>query len=171
MPIETAPLPTLGPEEIRWFWTQVVDVRGPEECWDVRPGIGSRDKDGYVRIWLPGHGRSVLAHRLALALDGRDPGDGLGLHSCDRTSCAAPHCLYIGDAARNAADRDLRGRRRPGKGADSPVARLTWREAEALRRAKEAGVTAEVLAQAFQISRSSVFAITSGKAYQRQQVA
>lgn len=165
MPIATTPLPAFTDDDAAWFWDRVETSVDPEGCWFLRQGVGSRDEDGYVRVRLPGHPRSVLAHRLALALDGRDPGELLGLHLCDQPSCLRPAHLAIGDAAENAKQRDERGRRRPAKGADSPTARLTWREATALRRAKAAGVSAEVLAHAFGVSRSTVFAIAGGKAY------
>ena len=165
MPIRTTPMPPLTEDDAAWFWSHV-DVRGPDECWLVHEDFGSRDRQGYVRVHR--HGRTLLAHRLAVALDGRDPGDGLVCHECDTPGCCSIFHLVVGDAALNAQHREARGRRRPPRGEASSSARLTQREAEAIRRMHGRGVHAGVIAESFGISRSTAYAVISGKAYKSE---
>lgn len=82
-----------------------VDRRGPGECWEW---THLRNPDGYGLISM-GKQR-FLAHRLALDLDGRPPGDLYALHRCDNPPCCNPAHLYVGTLAENNADAKARGR-------------------------------------------------------------
>ncbi len=55
------------------------------------------------RYWL-------LAHRVALALDGRPPGHLMALHRCDVPPCVHPGHLFLGTRADNIADARAKGR-------------------------------------------------------------
>jgi hypothetical protein len=84
------------------FWPKVKKSAG---CW---LWTGSRNGDGYGTFG--NGGKTLLAHRVAFALEhGREP-VGCVLHRCDNSSCVRPYHLYEGTQAANMADRDARGR-------------------------------------------------------------
>lgn len=90
------------------FW-RYVERGGAADCWIWS---GSCDKDGYGRFAFRG-GRGIRAHRYMMRLIlGRDlEADEKTLHHCDNPPCVNPDHLYLGDAKRNAEDREKRGRR------------------------------------------------------------
>jgi|GEM_PF-1418385 len=89
------------------FWARV-DRRAADECW---PWKGAMASKGYGRAFLDDMVR-VLAHRLALLIDGRaltaDCPD--ALHSCDNPICVNPAHLRAGHKLANAKDMVDRGR-------------------------------------------------------------
>lgn len=105
-----------GPVTLEWLWTRCDQRGGEDACW---PWTKGTDSKGYGQLshqgvsmlatrWLMGH---LLGKRL-------EPHEHV-LHTCDNPPCINPKHLYIGDAAKNAADRSERGRhwtqRRPPK--------------------------------------------------------
>lgn len=156
---------TLTVDEIALFWSRVdlpANRQDPQPCWLYRQDApGDRGRYGHVRVRVAG-GYRVFAHRLAFVLAGGALTDDCVIHSCDVPMCTSPHHLRAGDRRQNAEDRDRRNRRTPflPRGADSPNAKLTDREVEAMRRARELGVPAKTLAVAFNVSLASVYART-----------
>jgi hypothetical protein len=87
------------------FWASVA-VGAPDECW---PWAGCRDHAGYGRVRLGGReGRSEKAHRIALAMSGRDdvllpfPDGAVVMHACDNPPCCNPAHLSLGTRRYNA---------------------------------------------------------------------
>jgi plasmid maintenance system antidote protein VapI len=89
------------------FWARV-DRRAADECW---PWKGAMASKGYGRAFLDDMGR-VLAHRLALLIDGRALTAACpdALHSCDNPICVNPAHLRAGHKLANAKDMVDRGR-------------------------------------------------------------
>lgn len=75
-------------------------------CW---PWTGNIDPlSGYGRVAI--NGKHLLAHRLAVMVDGRDPTGKLVCHHCDNPPCVNPAHLYIGTHKTNSLDMINRNR-------------------------------------------------------------
>lgn len=105
----TKSIPELSLKDISRFWGKV-DARNPNGCW---PWTGARNKSGYGVISL-GY-KQFLAHRVSLAIVGRDAGELLACHSCDTPLCVNPAHLWAGTQRDNLADCSAKGRRAVGK--------------------------------------------------------
>jgi len=82
-----------------WMWGATFQEGDPERYGLVTNAVRDRFGERY-------------AHRLALILDGRPPGDLNALHHCDRPPCVRPDHLYVGTDRDNMRDMTERGRRR-----------------------------------------------------------
>lgn len=137
---------------------QKFERRGPDECW---PWTGATNSRGYGVIRLPEDGGLALAHRVALRLDGRDPGGLLARHSCDNPICVNPAHLLPGTPVDNAADMVERGRSLRGE--QQPSAKLTEDAVREIRRLHAAGdVTLAELAKRFGVARATVSGVILG---------
>ena len=123
------------------FWAKIA-IGAPSECWEW---IGTKDTHGYGQIrW---HGKMCLSHRLALAFtDGDWESRLLVRHVCDNPPCCNPAHLCRGTYRDNTRDAIERGLfRTMPKGGDHPSAKLTDRQAMAIKRSSE--TTAEAAAK------------------------
>ncbi len=165
---------TLTAAAIDKFWSRVDiphDRDDREPCWLYRDDApGERGRYGHVRIWVTPEHR-VFVHRLSFVLSGHELTDDCVIHSCDIPPCVSPFHLRCADRLENARDRDLRGRRRPARGQDSPSAKLTDREVQAMTRARALGVPAKTLATAFSVSLATVYARTDERSGSRDEQA
>lgn len=100
------------------------------EVGDCLEWTGARTPNGYGHLGY--QGRDIGAHRLAWMLaNGRDPGEGHVLHSCDNRPCINPAHLSLGTALQNARDKMMRGRGMIG--AEVPGSVLTREAVTAIR--------------------------------------
>lgn len=131
---------------VDWFWSKV-DVRGPDECWNWKRGIKSKDSP-YGRFYFCS--QPFPAHRFALLLASGPPSalTDMACHSCDNPTCCNPAHLWWGSAHDNARDCAVKGRK------VRPDARKMDR-AELLR-LREAGWSYSMLADHFKVHASSV---------------
>lgn len=85
------------PLEVR-FWAKV-QKGAPDECW-LWTGATTHGGYGVIRFGQ----RNVGAHRVAVALDGREVGSMDVMHTCDNPPCVNPVHLVVGTAQANALD-------------------------------------------------------------------
>ena len=152
------------------FWSRVdTSDTSPDGCWPYKAEApGRRGRYGHVRIYLAGH--DVFAHRAAHVLQGgvlSRAENAVLMHSCDRGSCQRGSHIQCGTIALNNASRDQRNRRTPylPRGAASWAARLTDREAQAIRAGRQLNVPVKALADMFSISPASVYNVLSARYY------
>ncbi|HIK59895.1 MAG TPA: HNH endonuclease [Planctomycetes bacterium] len=86
-----------------------VDRSGDCHLWTAGTNVA-----GYGRIHFAG--AAVLAHRVAVELDGREIPEGMGvMHTCDNPPCVNPAHLVVCTHAENMADMKAKGRGNAGK--------------------------------------------------------
>lgn len=142
------------------FWA-LVDQRGQSECW---PWLGHRRQNGYG--WFNLNGRSTNASRAAYILTkGPLTSTQFVCHSCDNPSCCNPAHLWVGSAAENNRDRDLKGRGRHGvtpKGEAHPSSRLSLAQ---VLEAYESSLPASVFAAKWGVTPQAIYNIRVGKSW------
>ena len=93
------------------FWMRV-DQSDPDGCWEWQGGRSNRGGYGLVGV---GKAKNAKAHRIAYELaNGPFDSDLFVCHRCDNPPCCRPDHLFLGTNADNAADRERKGRNRPG---------------------------------------------------------
>lgn len=96
---------TREPRTIEWLRARTTETE--TGCWEWS---GRKNPDTGYGQTREGD-RVVGAHRVAWAIaNGAIPGGLWVLHTCDNRPCCNPDHLYLGDALKNADDRDSRGR-------------------------------------------------------------
>lgn len=139
------------------FWAKV-DKRGPVECW---VWTGATNEHGYGVLHAEGrrNGGTLKAHRVAVALDGRNL-DGLCvLHECDNPPCINPAHLRVGTKADNT--RDMLSKHRGLVGRRNGQAKLNETEAAEIRRRRNAGEPRKRLAAEFDVSGATITRIAN----------
>ena len=118
-------------------WKSLIDISGgPDAC---HPWRGPVNTDGYGQFKCDG--KTVRAHRAALAEHlGRDV-DGCALHSCDNPACCNWRHLREGTQQENIADMDAKGRRKPPRGAINGRAKLSDTAVSSMRADFASGLT------------------------------
>lgn len=141
----------------RALWDRV-SIGGANECWPWKLGA---DKDGYGLFTFE---RSrYRAHRLACELVNGPVRDGeVVMHSCDNRLCCNPAHLSAATQAKNIADMRSKGRARGGRniGERNGSARLT---ADAAQKIRGDTRVARLIAEDFDISPNTVWAIKAGR--------
>jgi len=134
--------------------TEWVATRDRSECWEWP---FSRQRQGYGH--LRRGGRLESAHRVAAALDGRDPDGRVVRHTCDHPPCVNPDHLLLGTQLDNIRDRDVRGRQVTPSGEDHWAAKLTEDDVRSIR--CDTRIQREIAAE-FGVSRAVVSNIKRG---------
>lgn len=141
------------------FWARVEKGAG---CWIWK---GAISRWGYGAI---GSGSKVLkAHRVSWELaNGRSVPDGMAiLHSCHNRACVNPAHLRPGTPADNVADMMAAGRECRGEA--TVTARLNIDNVKFIRTALAAGVGQEELARTYDVARTTISAIATGRSWKR----
>ncbi len=147
------------------FWEKVnkdgpVARPGLTPCWLWAFGKNTR---GYAMFWMCGSSRR--AHRVAFELAGHKIPHGLTLrHVCDVRHCVRVSHLALGTQRENMADREDRGR--GARGTRNGKSKLTMEKAADIRKRRAAGESLRAVAAMYNISISTVSAVTAGKIWE-----
>lgn len=135
----------------RRFWKR---VRKTRSCW-LWTGRKNRHGYGTTRRGGRGRGTQMLAHRLSWELRfGPIPGGLCVLHKCDVPACVRPSHLFLGTRRDNAMD--CKQKNRNNRKVSDAQARTIR------RRYARGGVTYDVLAAAYGVTRSAIYRIIKG---------
>lgn len=130
-------------------------------CW-LWLGNRFRHRNGYGAFTCRPHGIfQQRAHRIAWKLfrGDIDPARHV-LHRCDNPSCVNPDHLFLGDQALNMKDKVRKGRQ--NRGHNHNFAKLTEGQARLILLDKSC---ADSIADAFGISRATVYDVKSGRSW------
>lgn len=148
------------------FWARVKKTKG---CWEWQ---GACNNTGYGTVaW---HSKTYTAHRVAAWLCGLV--DSLAapkshreethvLHKCDNRKCCNPDHFFLGSYSDNQKDAYKKSRRAQPRGAAHVNAKLTTRQAAAIRRAYEKGQTQMKLAETYGVSQRAISLVVRGETY------
>jgi hypothetical protein len=147
------------------FWARSI----PEPmsgCWLWMGGVQSK---GYGLMNF--RGRKWYAHRLALHLSGRDPGDLCVLHRCDNPPCVNPDHLRIGTSADNTLDMIRKGRglwpgpRNPRRGQNGTTAKLTAAQVAEIRFLLAGKMSQRAIGARYGVTQATVSDIRCGRTW------
>jgi hypothetical protein len=94
------------------------------------------------------------------------------LHQCDNPPCVNPDHLFLGTNAENMADRDAKGRQRPGRlaGLDHPRVKLSYDKADEIRALVASGrFTKAEIGRQYGVNRRSIWLIAAGRKWARNE--
>jgi hypothetical protein len=155
------------------FWSRV-NKRGPIPSFDAALGscwiwTSSLDKNGYGTF--SGLGQSK-AHRFSFLLaNGALAQGSFVCHRCDNRACVRPSHLYLGDAGSNGTDASARKHYRYGhhpvvlRGSQIAKAKMTDSQVAEARRRYAAGARLSELMQTFDMSKSGIQALVTGRTW------
>lgn len=138
------------------FWKNV-DVREADDCWEWK---AARNTTGYGLFRMDN--KMFRAHRLALGAVRDVPENMIVLHKCDNTSCCNPSHLSVGTQKDNMRDMLKKGRGKKAKGQKHYLSKLTESEVHFI---KHVDMSERELAKAFDVNRSTIWAIRNGKSW------
>jgi hypothetical protein len=140
------------------FWSKV-DIRDDNECWEWLASVNQ--STGYGQFMHYQGRKPIGAHRAAYELSTGEvlTSEDFVCHVCDNRKCCNPKHLFKGDAKSNMEDMIAKGRMNHPerlKGADSPNAVLSLEQANEIRKLAQNGYSAVVLAQQFNVGRTTI---------------
>lgn len=112
--------------------------------------------------------RNKLAHRFSYERYVGSIPDGMHVcHRCDVPACVNPAHLFVGTQRDNMNDMDSKGRRGTWtpSGERNPNSKLTYADAQEIRRRHASGVATRLLAAEYAIDRSHVQGIVAGRVW------
>ena len=156
----------LSQRHIERFWSRVEKSAG---CWRWVGGVQRRASGATsYGVFCVGKAR-ILAHRLAVMIDGRDLGpDQVVMHTCDNPQCVRPDHLRVASQRENLADMWAKGRgkrRRFDLGIKHHNAKLTPELVAALLAARAEGATFKALGERYGINPSTAHDICAGRTW------
>jgi len=131
-------------------------------CWNWTGGLS---RTGYALMSDAEHGDQRAARVAYRAFHGAIPRGFYVLHACDNRACVNPDHLYVGTQQDNMNDAVARGHRNRPVGDHSPTAKLTRTKVSAIRQRHLEGERAVLLALEYQVDRSTIHAVVSGRTW------
>jgi len=145
------------------FWRFVNQTpEWTDGCWEW---IGSLRSTGYGQLYFKG--KPAAAHRVSYILNnGPIPLGMFVCHTCDNPRCVRPDHLWLGTAADNTHDMDVKGRavRRGPRGERSSKSKLTIAQVQLIRIRYPAESITE-LAREYSVSFNSIRRIITGASW------
>lgn len=147
-----------------WFWSGFIDHNG----YGVASGSGGTAYELFGER---------AAHRISWILyKGPIPNGLQVLHRCDVRECVNPGHLFLGTNADNVADRNAKGRTARNCGEKHGRSKLTWEQVKEIRKTavslkamrKTRAVPYTKLAKKYEVSRSQIWFVVSGKNWKEQ---
>jgi len=134
-----------------------IEMKGPEECWRWTGAWGGRARER--RPYFMAVGRRTMSYRWVWEqVHGPIPEGKMILHSCDNggwpVGCSNPQHMRLGEQLENS--KDMTERQRHG---------LPHSVVKAIRRLLERGETQQVIADRYGLTRETVSAIATQRAY------
>ena len=127
-------------------------------CW---LWLGKLNGCGYGVLYCLSEPHSVLAHRIAYALEyGRVPANFCVLHTCDMRCCVNPAHLFLGTQAHNVADMEEKGRGRHPQREMHGRAKLSWSDVRAIRADTR---SSRELGRVYSVSKTNILAIRGNR--------
>lgn len=145
----------------------MIELRIEEKCEPVPIAgcliwTGYSTFDWYGRISFKGTQRMV--HRLVYEIANGPIQKGmLVCHRCDNRSCCNPHHLFLGTNKENMAD--MKEKKRQSMGERRPDAKLTERDVADIRGIRNSGIAIRKISAMFNVSKSVIHMIVSGKSW------
>jgi hypothetical protein len=136
-----------------------VESTPTDGCWNWARASRS---DGRAQMTV--NSRTIAAARVAFMVwNGEIPDGAMVLHKCDNPRCIRPDHLELGDQAKNMGDCAARGR--SCRGASNGKAVLSFAQVDAIRDARNNGLSQDVIAAIYGVSRSTIGRILRGEAW------
>lgn len=149
------------------FWEKVDKTGGIDACW---PWTAQQNTKGYGRFAIEA-GWTVSAHRYAYELYyGVAPGEQLVCHWCDNPICVNPAHLWLGDAASNMQDMELKGRARHPKGENAGRALLDEAAVVKIFERRSAGEAVVHIARSFGVGHTTIHHVLQRTSWQHVSV-
>lgn len=151
-----ANIPKLTSRLIQSYWRRVTKT---DNCWSW---IGDIDKRyGYGRVNIKD--KKYIASRVAWTIQhgSSPPRNKLVCHTCDNRRCVNPKHLFLGTHKQNSMD--AANKRRMCHGAMHHLTTITALAVKQVRLAVSAGAKHRDVAERFNLTRSAVGAIVTGK--------
>ena len=135
-------------------------------CWNFDGFIAP---NGYGRLWDRGTRKKEYAHRFFYrAFVGESPAGMQVNHHCDNPRCVNPAHLFLGTQRDNILDAMNKGRITgppDHHGEKNWSAKLTWERVAQIRKQYSMGLSQYALARIYDVSRSAINHITSGRGW------
>lgn len=143
-------------KDIDRFWSKV-DIKGKDNCWIW---LGTIGQHGYGEFST--NGQTNRAHRVSYRINHGYP-YGNVLHKCDNKLCVNPNHLFLGSQSDNVSDMFSKDRQANLKGENNSGSKLTESNVLEIIKLSNLGKADTEIAQLFNVSRSAIWGITSGK--------
>jgi hypothetical protein len=139
----------------------IAKVKLSQNCWEWQ---GCIQGDGYGSIRIDG--TTQLAHRVSYRLFiGEIPDSLFVCHRCDNRKCVNPSHFFLGSNDQNIQDKVTKNRQWKPLGELDPKAILTKEDVIKIRSLLKEGIKPLNLAEQFRISRSAIYHIKNGHAW------
>jgi len=139
------------------FWSKV-EKGETDECWEWQ---AAADEHGYGRINV--RGKTKLATRVSVRLDGRDPSNYYVLHKCDNPCCVNPKHLYLGNQKQNMRDSVEHGNANLGE--EAPNSSLTNEEVQQINDKMHKGLSNAEIAKDYLVDEATISDIRCGNSW------
>lgn len=156
-----------GDEELEALLLRHREIDPESGCWLWTGAVKARPGGDYGLV--KNCGRQYTVHRLAahLWLGMNIEDSRFVLHHCDTPRCFNPDHLFIGTHADNMRDMVAKGRSRNYRASvpQGPRAKLSWDDADQIRRRAQDGESPTKLAREFGVSPATVRSIRRGRSW------